>query len=293
MVACAHCGKTFTHQSILKAHELNHTNERPFTCTHTDCGYGCKRDVDLGSHKRRNHPTDEKEFLPCPFNHCRCRSLKLNNLSIHINRDHRALALSQPQKNLRKRILGQQEKQHPTPEEDTSVILSQNAYTCLTCGKTFTYTPILEAHQKHNHDPEIKKPYACDFPDCSFASAFPNLDYHKKTHKKGTACPFQGCRFKTGSKMNYAKHINEHHYLEKINQKREYSEEQRLTEETSHKKKNTESNPDIALPPIVTNSEQRNSPYPYVHDDSPNQTISCSYLPKEDTETRAKSQWLA
>ncbi len=291
---CQTCDKDFTYESILHAHKQNHTGAtiKPYTCHYPDCGYACRRSIDLVSHEKRTHPDSNttKNCRPCTFPGCRCICLGEQTLTRHIHHDHTssnaipAAALTTqetPQEQSTVIATPPAEKQAAQPAVETTTLC-----VCKHCGNSFTYSNTLAAHEKNHTD---GKPYFCTYPDCGYATNTPgSLDTHTQTHpnknrKKIRHCPFAGCRCSYISTNSLGRHTNRDHaniYNRYTKQTRPVPHGLEALQERTRKRET----PALtgAMPPIVPALEPTRGESPYLHTHSSLQNM-CEYEPENVT----------
>ena len=285
LFVCKTCKKDFTHESILRAHEQNHTGEtiKPYACHYPDCSYACRRPIDLVSHERRTHPKNSAtpNCHPCTFPGCRCICVGEYNLTRHIHHDHTRL------NPISAANTTQKASQEPTTAITALPAEESALYACTHCGNNFTYASTLTVHKKNLAS---GKPYVCTYPDCGYTTNTPgSLDSHTQTHPHGTTqktypCSFAGCRCIHTSSASLARHTNRDH----TNAYNSHTEQtppaqhalKTLQERTSRKRETPELTG--AMPPMVKSCEPARGESPYLHKHSSHQSL-CAYAPDDET----------
>ncbi|XP_045144564.1 replication initiator 1 isoform X3 [Echinops telfairi] len=143
LYSCEDCGRSFRLQRFLRAHQRQHSGERPFTCTECgknfDCGKAFRHKPYLAAHRRIH--TGEKPYV-CP--ECGKAFSQKSNLVSHrrIHTGERPYACPDCDRSFsQKSNLITHRKSH----------IRDGAFCCAICGQTFDEEERLLAHQKR-HD---------------------------------------------------------------------------------------------------------------------------------------------
>ncbi|XP_053146126.1 zinc finger protein 436-like isoform X2 [Hemicordylus capensis] len=160
---CLDCGKSFTQRSSLLAHERIHTGEKPYECS--ECSKSFCWSSDLTRHQKIH--TGEKPYK-CPD--CGKGFIQSSHLIAH-KRTH----TGERRKSLDQETMFLWRPQLP-PLGRT--YLEEKPYKCPDCGKTFSQTSCLLAHERIHTG---EKPYKCS--DCGKSfSRSSHLHTHEKIH---------------------------------------------------------------------------------------------------------------
>ncbi|XP_067636551.1 zinc finger protein 493-like isoform X2 [Eurosta solidaginis] len=209
---CGICGKSFSIKSLLKKHELRHSNERPYKCDF--CGMRFKR-----SHNQRYHMrthASEKSVYRCKF--CPLAFPLASELSLHSNthgnedpetRERNMEALKEEETNLKLTTSTEettQQLQIKATEYKYKKGMDRKNEICDICGKSFRYKQRLRVHiQAHSNE----KRYKCDFCEKRFTQ-IANARIHMRTHtgEKPYKCKY--CEKAFGQSHTLYKHFRIH-----------------------------------------------------------------------------------
>ena len=246
---CNECGNFFASKQTLASHIVTHWDWRPFKCDYPDCSYSAKKSQGLWQHKNQVHTLERR--LTC--SHCgiifKDRAwLKLHEENhktstpgvlkcLHVGCQEIFSTSSDLVAHMKRHILRQNVFQ-----------VNSNEFTCQLCGKilksgdrnyfkkhleshntdtpgvmkcifwgcklTFTSATDLKQHAFKHWDASLR-PFACDFPQCNFASKL-NKDLLKhKSHVHSSnlyTCDMCGKQFKHLS--NVAQHFKKFHKIQ-------------------------------------------------------------------------------
>ncbi|XP_037068072.1 zinc finger protein 2 homolog [Pollicipes pollicipes] len=158
---CAHCRRTFRRPEDLAAHQMVHTDQRPFHCNR------CRKSFTKKAVWRQHQKTHTRRPRPHQCPQCPKTFLSALNLAAHARR-HRRTELTCSHCPL----LFKSEKRLRKHEMSHS---GENLHSCAVCQKTFTKKSMLEDHAR-THTGE--KPYICEHCGVGFAQRS-NLSSHK------------------------------------------------------------------------------------------------------------------
>ncbi|XP_067636552.1 zinc finger protein 493-like isoform X3 [Eurosta solidaginis] len=238
---CGICGKSFSIKSLLKKHELRHSNERPYKCDF--CGMRFKR-----SHNQRYHMrthASEKSVYRCKF--CPLAFPLASELSLHSNthgnedpetRERNMEALKEEETNL-KLTTSTEETTQQLQIKATEQEEKPARHNCGICGRCFSIKSLLKKHElRHSNE----RPYKCDFCGMRFKRSH-NQRNHMRTHaseKNVYRCKFCPLAFPLASELGLHSntHVNEDPETRERNMKALKKEETKLklttsTEETT------------------------------------------------------------
>ncbi|XP_040177919.1 oocyte zinc finger protein XlCOF22-like [Rana temporaria] len=161
---CLVCGKTFSKQNALKAHQLSHKPKLPYTCS--DCGRCFPKKQKLLVHQRTH--TGERPFS---CSECGRSFSEKQNLLIHqrIHTGERPFCCSECGKTFsEKGSLHKHQRRHT----------GERPYPCLDCGKCFSKKGSLLVHQRIHTG---ERPFACLECGKTFSDRG-NLFKHQRIH---------------------------------------------------------------------------------------------------------------
>lgn len=165
------CNAKFSRPSRLKTHQLSHSGERPFKCTH------CEKDFTRNAHLKRhiliNH---EGQKTPTQQLECdECGEFFSNKYSLqkHVKKFHMVKQYSCSECGLRFH-------KHHLLRAHQTVHTGSLPWTCSQCSKSFQYEMYLKRHSR------IHQQYKCKDCDAVFAR-WSDLQQHKATEHPPTS----------------------------------------------------------------------------------------------------------
>ncbi|XP_037068521.1 zinc finger protein OZF-like [Pollicipes pollicipes] len=166
---CAHCRRTFRRPEDLAAHQMVHTDQRPFHCNRSvpPAAVRAGKSFTKKAVWRQHQKTHTRRPRPHQCPQCPKTFLSALNLAAHARR-HRRTELTCSHCPL----LFKSEKRLRKHEMSHS---GENLHSCAVCQKTFTKKSMLEDHAR-THTGE--KPYICEHCGVGFAQRS-NLSSHK------------------------------------------------------------------------------------------------------------------
>ncbi|XP_007956864.1 replication initiator 1 [Orycteropus afer afer] len=171
LYSCDDCGRSFRLERFLRAHQRQHTGERPFTCT--ECGKNFGKKTHLVAHTRVH--SGERPFA---CEECGRRFSQGSHLAAH-RRDHA------PERPFVCPDCGKAFRHKPYLAAHRRIHTGEKPYVCPECGKAFSQKSNLVSHRRIHTG---ERPYAC--PDCDRSfSQKSNLITHRKSHiRDGAFC---------------------------------------------------------------------------------------------------------
>nr|KAF6320072.1 replication initiator 1 [Myotis myotis] len=169
--SCEDCGRSFRLERFLRAHQRQHTGERPFICT--ECGKNFGKKTHLVAHSRVH--SGERPFA---CEECGRRFSQGSHLAAH-RRDHA------PERPFVCPDCGKAFRHKPYLAAHRRIHTGEKPYVCPDCGKAFSQKSNLVSHRRIHTG---ERPYAC--PDCDRSfSQKSNLITHRKSHiRDGAFC---------------------------------------------------------------------------------------------------------
>ncbi|VTJ83756.1 Hypothetical predicted protein [Marmota monax] len=171
LYSCDDCGRSFRLERFLRAHQRQHTGERPFTCA--ECGKNFGKKTHLVAHSRVH--SGERPFA---CEECGRRFSQGSHLAAH-RRDHA------PERPFVCPDCGKAFRHKPYLAAHRRIHTGEKPYVCPDCGKAFSQKSNLVSHRRIHTG---ERPYAC--PDCDRSfSQKSNLITHRKSHiRDGAFC---------------------------------------------------------------------------------------------------------
>ncbi|XP_020029009.2 DNA-binding protein REPIN1 isoform X2 [Castor canadensis] len=171
LYSCDDCGRSFRLERFLRAHQRQHTGERPFTCG--ECGKNFGKKTHLVAHSRVH--SGERPFA---CEECGRRFSQGSHLAAH-RRDHA------PERPFVCPDCGKAFRHKPYLAAHRRIHTGEKPYVCPDCGKAFSQKSNLVSHRRIHTG---ERPYAC--PDCDRSfSQKSNLITHRKSHiRDGAFC---------------------------------------------------------------------------------------------------------
>ncbi|XP_069853130.1 DNA-binding protein REPIN1 isoform X1 [Dipodomys merriami] len=171
LFACAECGRSFRLERFLRAHQRQHSAERPFACA--ECGKLFGKKTHLAAHARVH--SGERPFA---CEQCGRRFSQGSHLAAH-RRDHA------PERPFVCPDCGKAFRHKPYLAAHRRIHTGERPYACPDCGKAFSQKSNLVSHRRIHTG---ERPYAC--PDCDRSfSQKSNLITHRKSHiRDGAFC---------------------------------------------------------------------------------------------------------
>ncbi|XP_023568561.1 replication initiator 1 isoform X3 [Octodon degus] len=168
---CEDCGRSFRLERFLRAHQRQHSGERPFTCA--ECGKNFGKKTHLVAHSRVH--SGERPFA---CEECGRRFSQGSHLAAH-RRDHA------PERPFVCPDCGKAFRHKPYLAAHRRIHTGEKPYVCPECGKAFSQKSNLVSHRRIHTG---ERPYAC--PDCDRSfSQKSNLITHRKSHiRDGAFC---------------------------------------------------------------------------------------------------------
>lgn len=185
LYSCDDCGRSFRLERSLRAHQRQHTGERPFSCT--ECGKNFGMKAHLVAHSRVH--SGERPFA-CEV--CGRRFSQGSHLATH-RRDHA------PERPFVCPDCGKTFRHKPYLAAHRRIHTGEKPYVCPDCGKAFSQKSNLVSHRRIHTG---ERPYAC--PDCDRSfSQKSNLITHRKSHIRDGAfcCAICGQTFDNEEKL--------------------------------------------------------------------------------------------
>ncbi|XP_060794676.1 histone-lysine N-methyltransferase PRDM9-like [Neoarius graeffei] len=189
---CSKCGRSFTNQSALKAHQCSQTGEKPYCCS--QCGKSFKQKCDLQHHQHIH--TGEK-----PYNCSQCGK-SFNQKSIL--RKHQRIHTGEKPHHCSQ--CGKSFIQKSDLQQHQRIHTGEKPYHCLQCGKTFSHHSHLQLHQRIHTG---EKPYHCSQCGKNFTQKS-NLQVHQRVHtgEKPYQCSQCGKSFTLQSNLQLHQRIH-------------------------------------------------------------------------------------
>ncbi|XP_034877253.1 replication initiator 1 isoform X1 [Mirounga leonina] len=171
LFSCEDCGRSFRLERFLRAHQRQHTGERPFACA--ECGKNFGKKTHLVAHARVH--SGERPFA---CEECGRRFSQGSHLAAH-RRDHA------PERPFVCPDCGKAFRHKPYLAAHRRIHTGEKPYVCPDCGKAFSQKSNLVSHRRIHTG---ERPYAC--PDCDRSfSQKSNLITHRKSHiRDGAFC---------------------------------------------------------------------------------------------------------
>uniref|UniRef100_A0A8C2UK79 DNA-binding protein REPIN1 n=1 Tax=Chinchilla lanigera TaxID=34839 RepID=A0A8C2UK79_CHILA len=171
LYSCDDCGRSFRLERFLRAHQRQHSGERPFTCA--ECGKNFGKKTHLVAHSRVH--SGERPFA---CEECGRRFSQGSHLAAH-RRDHA------PERPFVCPDCGKAFRHKPYLAAHRRIHTGEKPYVCPECGKAFSQKSNLVSHRRIHTG---ERPYAC--PDCDRSfSQKSNLITHRKSHiRDGAFC---------------------------------------------------------------------------------------------------------
>ncbi|XP_054999682.1 replication initiator 1 isoform X1 [Sorex araneus] len=171
LFGCEDCGRTFRLERFLRAHQRQHSGERPFACP--ECGKTFGKKTHLVAHARVH--SGERPFA---CDQCGRRFSQGSHLAAH-RRDHA------PERPFVCPDCGKAFRHKPYLAAHRRIHTGEKPYVCPDCGKAFSQKSNLVSHRRIHTG---ERPYAC--PDCDRSfSQKSNLITHRKSHiRDGAFC---------------------------------------------------------------------------------------------------------
>lgn len=171
LYSCDDCGRSFRLERFLRAHQRQHSGERPFTCA--ECGKNFGKKTHLVAHSRVH--SGERPFA---CEECGRRFSQGSHLAAH-RRDHA------PERPFVCPDCGKAFRHKPYLAAHRRIHTGEKPYACPDCGKAFSQKSNLVSHRRIHTG---ERPYAC--PDCDRSfSQKSNLITHRKSHiRDGAFC---------------------------------------------------------------------------------------------------------
>ncbi|XP_017326196.2 histone-lysine N-methyltransferase PRDM9 isoform X3 [Ictalurus punctatus] len=161
---CSECGKSFTDQNALKAHQCNQTGEKPYRCSY--CGKSFNHKSVLRKHQRIH--TGEK---PHRCSQCGKSFIQKSDLQQH-QRTHTG------ERPYYCSMCGKSFSHHSHLQLHQRIHTGEKPFQCSQCGKRFTQKSNLQVHQRVHTG---EKPYHCSHCGKNFTLQS-NLQLHQRIH---------------------------------------------------------------------------------------------------------------
>ncbi|CAL1290836.1 unnamed protein product [Larinioides sclopetarius] len=200
---CNKCGKTYTDESKLKVHFLNHFKEKLFKCDKCDKEYFSE------AHLKRHYKSHmDKDPYKCDL----CDLVFTRNC--HLSR-HRKKHLLEPavEESTTEQKVDQspQQSEHITSDDDdlqkhVQTMAEDKIFLCTECGIKFIRESDFNAHcLRHS----VQKPFKCNKCNKEFRYEF-YLNRHYRVHSLERPFTCKICGFRSTQRSNLNKHLKMH-----------------------------------------------------------------------------------
>ena len=215
VVKCDKCSYTAPYNSLVKSHQFSfHGELKPFQCTFPGCQHRSNVKRNIETHQR-THEVDMELRRPyvCESPSCSYRAANNSNLKNHVMAKHPSTARTRdfqcplcPSRFFTSECLKKHVPRH----------MKEKRLKCISCGFATHDSACLQRHVNALHKKSIM--FSCSVPGCNFSTPHrTSIALHRKRHdpdplvRRPFACDFPGCAFRALTSANLNQHAQARH----------------------------------------------------------------------------------